>query len=85
VKFREPPPLTDQPKTMVDFVMLQLSKVNWRGGAVLVGGLAVIGIIVLVIAIRRHARTSDPYAGLKPGIYQSSNSGETLPLPAPHR
>ena len=85
VKFREPPPLTDQPKTVIDFVMLQLSKVNWRGGAVLVGGLAVIGIIVLVIAIRRHARTSDPYAGLKPGIYQSSNSGETLPLPAPHR
>jgi len=85
VKFREPPPLTDQPKTVIDFVMLQLSKVNWRGGAVLVGGLAVIGIIVLVIAIRRHARTSDPYAGLKPGIYQSSNSGETLPLPATHR
>ena len=85
VKFREPPPLTDQPKTVIDFVMLQLSKVNWRGGAVLVGGLAVIGIIVLVIAVRRHARTSDPYAGLKPGIYQSSNSGETLPLPAPHR
>jgi len=85
VKFREPPPLTDQPKTVIDFVMLQLSKVNWRGGAILVGGLAVIGIIVLVIAIRRHARTSDPYAGLKPGIYQSSNSGETLPLPAPHR
>lgn len=85
VKFREPPPLTDQPKTMVDFVMLQLSKVNWRGGAVLVGGLAVIAVVVLVIAIRKHARHSDPYAGLKPGIYQSSNSGETLPLPTPRR
>ena len=35
VKFREPPPLTDQPKTAVDFVMLQLSKVNWRGGAII--------------------------------------------------
>jgi len=85
VKFREPPPLTDQPKTAVDFVMLQLSKVNWRGGAVLLGGLAIIAIVVLVIAVRRHARTADPYAGLRPGIYQSSNSGETLPLPATHR
>src|SRR5436190_2722742 len=26
-RFREPPPLTDQPKTVLDFVMLQLSKV----------------------------------------------------------
>ena len=85
VKFREPPPLTDQPKTAIDFVMLQLSKVNWRGGAMLVGGLAVIAVVVLVIAVRRHARNSDPYAGLKPGIYQSSNSGATLPLPTPHR
>ncbi len=84
VKFREPPPLTDQPKTPIDFVMLQLSKVNWRGGAVVVGGLAVLAIVILVIAINRHARRTDPLAGLKPGVYQPSNSGETLPLPAPH-
>lgn len=85
VKFREPPPLTDQPKTIVDFVMLQLSKVNWRGGAVVVGGLVVIAIVVLGVAFARKARKSDPYAGLKPGVYQSSNSGETLPLPATRR
>jgi len=85
VKFREPPPLTDQPKTAVDFVMLQLSKVNWRGSAVVVGGLAVVAIVFLVVAISRHARKSDPYEGLKPGVYHSSNSGETLPLPGPRR
>src|SRR5438445_9620176 len=28
-KFREPPPLTDQPRTALDFIMLQLSKVDW--------------------------------------------------------
>jgi cytoskeletal protein RodZ len=83
VKFREPPPLTDQPKTPIDFVMLQLSKVNWRGGAVVVGGLAVIAIVILGVAISRHAKRTDPLAGLKPGVYQPSNSGETLPLPAP--
>jgi cytoskeletal protein RodZ len=85
VKFREPPPLTDQPKTSVDFVMLQLSKVNLRKGAVIVGGLALIVIVVAAVAINRHNRRTDPLAGLKPGIYQSTNSGETLPLPATHR
>src|SRR5258706_16392226 len=31
-KFSEPPPLTDEPRTVLDFVMLQLSKVDWRKG-----------------------------------------------------
>ncbi len=83
VKFREPPPLTDQPKTPIDFVMLQLSKVNWRKGAVILGGLAVVVVVVLVVAVGRRAKHSDPMAGVKPAIYQPSNSGETLPLPAP--
>ena len=84
VKFREPPPLTDQPKSPVDFVMLQLSKVNWRGGAVVVGALAIVAIVILAIAIQRHARRTDPLAGMKPAVYQPSNSGATLPVPPPH-
>ena len=84
VKFREPPPLTDQPKTPIDFVMLQLSKVNLRRGAIILGGLAVVGVVFYLVAVNRHARRTDPLAGLKPGVYQPSNSGETLPLPAPH-
>jgi cytoskeleton protein RodZ len=83
VKFREPPPLTDQPKTTIDFVMLQLSKVNLRRGAVILGGLAVVVVVILIVAVERRAKRSDPLAGLKPAVYQSSNSGETLPLPAP--
>jgi cytoskeleton protein RodZ len=84
VKFREPPPLTDAPRTSVDFVMLQLSKVNWRAGIVVVGGLAAVVIVVLVIAVGRHSKRTDPLTGLKPGVYQPNNSGETLPVPAPH-
>lgn len=84
VKFREPPPLTGQPRTAVDFVMLQLSKVNLRRGAVIVAVLAVAAIAVLAVAINRHNRRTDPLAGLKPAIYQPTNSGETLPVPAPH-
>lgn len=85
VKFREPPPLTDQPRTTVDFVMLQLSKVNLWKGAVMVAGVAVVVVVVLAVAIGRHQSRTDPLAGLKPAVYQSSNSGETLPVPAPRR
>src|SRR5690242_6092270 len=66
VKFREPPPLTDQPKTPIDFVMLQLSKVNLRKGAVILGGLALVVIVIFMVAVQRRARKSDPLAGLKP-------------------
>ncbi len=83
VKFREPPPLTDEPKTPVDFLMLQLSKVNLRKSGVVVAGVVILVVVVLAVAINRHNRRSDPLAGLKPAVYQSSNSGETLPLPAP--
>jgi hypothetical protein len=85
VKFREPPPLTDQPKTPIDFVMLQLSKVNLRRGAVILGALAVVAVVILVVAVGRRARRSDPLADVKPAVYQPTHSGETLPLPAPHR
>src|SRR5690242_10189824 len=78
VKFREPPPLTDQPKTPVDFVMLQLSKVNWRKGGVIVGGLAVVVTVVFLVAWGRHSRHTDPLAGLKPAVVPATNSGQTL-------
>src|SRR4051794_40371234 len=86
-KFSEPPPLTDHPKGILDFFMLQLSKVDWRKGAiagVLAGGL----LVALVISyVWRHHQTRDPLSGLKPGIYHSTQnvSGETLPLPAPKK
>jgi cytoskeletal protein RodZ len=82
-KFREPPPLTDQPRTALDFAMLQLSKVNWRKGGVIVGGLVIVLVVILVVAVSRHSKRTDPLVGLKPGVYQPNNSGETLPLPAP--
>lgn len=84
VKFREPPPLTDQPKTPVDFVMLQLSKLNWGKGMVALGAVALVAVVIAAVAIRRHAHKSDPLSGLKPGVYQPNNSGETLPLPPAH-
>jgi cytoskeletal protein RodZ len=83
-KFSEPPPLTDQKKGPLDFVTLQLSKIDLRKGAVVVGVIVVIFVVVSTISSVRRNRAANPLGGLEPGMYQSqkTNSGETLPLPA---
>jgi cytoskeletal protein RodZ len=84
-KFCEPPPLTDEPKGALDFVMLQLSKVDWRKGGLVVGLLVLVVVVVSIVFAVRHHHKSDPLSDLKPAVYQSqpNNSGETLPVPAP--
>ena len=80
-KFREPPPLTDQKRGVVDFLTLQLSKVNWRTGAVVVILIVVVAGISSGIWLWRHNRTNDPLANVGNGMYQPASSGETAPLP----
>ncbi len=36
-KFAEPPPLAERPRGVLDFLMLQLSKVDWRKGLIGLG------------------------------------------------
>jgi cytoskeletal protein RodZ len=81
-RFSEPPPLTDRPRGSLDFIMLQLSKLNWR----VLGTAAVVGLVLVVtfFSLRgcRGGKQSDPLKKLGPGIYQSTNvTGEVLPLP----
>src|SRR4051812_31056311 len=45
-KFSEPPPLSDHPRGILDFFMLQLSKIDWRKGVIGLGALAVVIVIV---------------------------------------
>lgn len=82
-KFAEPPPLTDRPKGVLDFVMLQLSRVDWRRSAVGAGVALALLVVVLAVMSWRHYRNADPLKGLKPALYQPTQhvSGETLPLP----
>jgi cytoskeletal protein RodZ len=84
-KFREPPPLTDEPRNPLDFLTLLLSKVDWRKGLLGLGAIVGMVAIMSVALMVRHARRSDPLSGLKSGVYQpaQSNSGDTLPLPSP--
>jgi cytoskeletal protein RodZ len=86
-KFSEPPPLSDRPRGVLDFLMLQLSRIDWRKGVVVLGILIVGGIAVSIYSIVQHRRNADPLAGLKPGLYHGTQSisGQTLPLPTQHR
>jgi cytoskeleton protein RodZ len=84
-KFSEPPPLSDRRRGMLDFFMLQLSRIDWRKGLIGLGVLAACAAMLVGWLAWRHYRKTDPLKDLKPGFYQSTQqlSGETLPLPAP--
>lgn len=80
-KFKEPPRLTGEADGVLDYIMLQFSKINWSVA------LPVILLALLLFAaifgyrIYQRARTTDPLQGLGPGYYQPPPSGDTLPLP----
>jgi cytoskeleton protein RodZ len=84
-KFREPPPLTAQPRTILDFITLQLSKVNWRTASRALVVAAGCLVVLIVVLIWRNHQSADPLAHLEPGVYKPAQTGEILPLPtAPH-
>lgn len=84
-KFSEPPPLTKERKGMLDWITLQLSRINWQVALPLL----VVGIVILaaIIGYRawRTAQTRDPLQDLPAGVHQPRNTpgGNTLPVPTP--
>ena len=86
-KHHEHPPLTKPTKSLLDILMFQLSRVNWRI-ALPVGGTIILLLAALgIYRVWSHQKTKDPLADVSPGIYQpaKNNSGDTLPVPAPAR
>jgi hypothetical protein len=83
-KFAEPPRLSEQPKGILDWVMLQLSQVNWRIASVVLGALVLVGGVYLIVSAARKAK-ADPLKGLPPAVYRptNSNSGLRIPLTNP--
>jgi cytoskeleton protein RodZ len=81
-KFREPPPLTEHSRGVLDFITLQLSKLNWRVTTAIVGGIIVLLIVILSVNSWRHRQTTDPLAHTPPAAYESTQTGDTLPVPA---
>ena len=81
-KFRDPPPLTNAPRSPVDYLMLQLSRLNWR----IAFGIGAVVVFLILAALVIRSKTSDSTDALKdlgPGTYQAppAKSGETLPVP----
>lgn len=84
-KFRELPPLTEQSGGAINFITLQLSKLNRRTARAITIGVVALVLILVVVSLWRHHQSANPLANLPPGTYQPAQSGETLPLPAPRR
>ncbi|MFZ0828878.1 MAG: helix-turn-helix domain-containing protein [Verrucomicrobiia bacterium] len=79
-KFSEPPPLSEESNKPLDRMMFLLSKMNWKVGA---AGGAVLGVVLVIFLASfawRHHKPGNALAGLPPAVYQSANSGQTLPL-----
>jgi cytoskeleton protein RodZ len=79
-KFSEPPPLVEESNTALDRVMFLLSKLNWKMGVAAGVVVCVVLILVLAGAAWHHYRSHHSAPKLPPAVYQSSDSGETLPL-----
>ena len=86
-KFSEPPPLTDQSNTFVDWTTLQLSKIDWRKLLIAVALLLVGVVIYGIVSSWQSGRKADSTSGVRPAVYRptTNRTGDTLPLPPPTR
>jgi cytoskeleton protein RodZ len=77
-----PPSLSARPKGPIDFITLQLSKVNWRVALPVAAVLLGVAGGVWAIQAWKTRQSRDPLAELKPAVYEMPPraSGETLPL-----
>ena len=78
-----PPPLTPPAGGALDWMMLQLSRLDWR----IVAGIGAVIVVLLVawslLAPSSRARKPDPLSNLGPGLYtpRQSHQGEIITLP----
>ncbi len=82
-KLREPAPLTPRNQGPVDFLMLHLSRMNWRTLVVMIAVLLFVALAVVLIR-NRVRQPANPTQNLAPTLYQTkpNRPGETLPVPA---
>lgn len=79
----DPPPLTPPATGIIDWLMLQLSKLDWRILAGLAGILIVVGGVWILTRPGSPNKKADPLSNLGPGLYAPKptvRSGTTLPL-----
>lgn len=81
-KFAEPPSLSDTDKSVVNFLTLQLSKLNLHRRELLVGVGIVVAVMVVIFVLRQQRKPATQPV-VPPARVQTApqNSGQTLPLP----
>jgi len=81
-KFKEPPALVEQKKGPLEHFALLAARLSSRSIFI---GLTALGVVVVVVlgfvGWRHHRKTESTTPNLPPAVYQSTNSGDTLPLP----
>jgi cytoskeletal protein RodZ len=82
-KFSEPPALSNEDDSIVNFLTLQLSKLNLYRRQILIG-LGVVLVLAVAYSVWRGRRNHNPAAGQPPARVQTApDPGQTLPLPTP--
>jgi cytoskeletal protein RodZ len=79
--FAEPPPLVETTKSPLDRVMYLLSKLDAKTALAAAGILGVVLVVVFAGSSLRHRHGNSAPPNLPPAVYQSTNSGDMLPLP----
>jgi cytoskeletal protein RodZ len=78
-KFREHPRLTGDSRGIVDYIMLQFSKINWRVALPFLIVIIVVGGAIITYRVIKTRQTEDPLKNLGPGIYQPKKSDVIVP------
>jgi cytoskeletal protein RodZ len=79
--YSEPPALLEETHKPLDRVTFLLAKLNLK---MALAGAAVLGIVLIVVlinAVLKHHKRSDPLTNLPPARVEPANPGNTLPLP----
>ncbi len=82
-KLSEPPSLTGPARGPIDWIMYQLSKLNWRVMAPLLGITLLALIFIGSYRVYKSVQARDPLADLGPGLYQADpdDYSNTAPIP----
>jgi len=80
-KFREHPRLTNDSRGIVDYIMLQFSKINWRVALPFLIAVIVLGGASLAYRMIKIRQTEDPLKNLGPGIYQPKKNTDVIVPP----
>ena len=82
-KFKEPPSLSQSEQGWIDFLMLQLSRLNWRIFVPIIALAAVAGLVYIGMRTWRSHQAKNPPVPLGAGLYQAPTNSVRITLPLP--